>query len=88
MAGRDFLFFVFVAFDLSLYHLLVGRMSIGSEYRKKFAMWAACGTVFGGSAFLFQNMEDRLYCHSLWHTYVFASAYSFSRANEYLEFKN
>ena len=82
------LFFVFIAFDLSLYHLLIGKMTIGSTFRNKFAVWAAGGIVMGSSAFIFQHMEDRLYCHSLWHTYVFASAYSFSRANEYLEFKN
>lgn len=81
------LFFVVVAVALSLYHLILGVMSVGATYRKNFAIWAICGIVFGASAFIFKNMEDHLYCHSLWHTYVFASAYSFSRANEYLEFK-
>lgn len=81
------LVFVMIAIALSLYHLFAGDMTVKSSYRKKFALWAAAGICLGASAFIFQNMEDRLYCHSLWHTYVFASAYSFSRASEYLEFK-
>jgi len=81
------LVFVMIAIGLSFYHLFAGDMTVKSTYRKKFAWWAAAGICLGASAFIFQHMEDRLYCHSLWHTYVFASAYSFSRASEYLEFK-
>ncbi len=93
MVFRDYsvglaLVFVAIAVGLSIYHLTLGVMTVGAVYRKKFAICAVCGIVFGGSAFIFQHMDDRVYCHSLWHTYVFASAYSFSRASDYLEFKN
>jgi len=79
--------FVFVAFILAMFHLLAGKMTIGSTYRKKFAAFALCGIVFGSTSFVFFS-EDSWYSHSLWHTYVFSCAYSFSRASEYLEFKN
>lgn len=78
--------FVGIAFILAMFHLLLGKMTIGSTYRKKFAAFAMSGIVFGSTSFMFYS-EDSYYSHSLWHTYVFSCAYSFSRASEYLEFK-
>lgn len=79
-----------IAIISALYQLLKGEMKVGKKYRKKFALWAFFGIMFGSIAFIYKmksNNEDEnsLFNHSIWHTYVMSCAYSFSRASEYLE---
>jgi len=81
---------VSVAVLSALYQLMRGQMKVGKRYRKNFVFWASIGVVTGCVSFVFKvkgNVldDDTLYHHSIWHTYVMSSAYSFSRAAEYLE---
>jgi hypothetical protein len=81
---------IFIAVLLAFYQLFVGNMVVGKKYRRRFAIWAFIAIVFGITAFVFKgqaviNEADNLIKHSLWHTFVFSCAYSFSRASEYLD---
>jgi hypothetical protein len=76
-----------VALCLSVYHLCIGEMSVGKKYRLKFAFWTVVGSIVGITAFVYKTKETYM-THSLWHTYVFSSAYCFSRASEYLQVRN
>lgn len=73
-----------MAIVLSIYHISIGEMCIGNKYRLKFAMWILLGSVIGILAFGYKTRETYM-THSLWHTYVFSSAFCFSRALDYLQ---
>jgi hypothetical protein len=82
--------FIMIAVLLALYQLKRGIMVVGKKYRKRFIGWASIAILLGMMAFYFKgktylNLADALIKHSLWHTFVFSSAYSFSRASEYLD---
>lgn len=73
-----------IAYLLSIYHLCVGSMSVGKKFRMKFALWTTFGSIIGILAFVYKTNETFM-THSLWHTYVFSSAFCFSRALDYLQ---
>jgi hypothetical protein len=82
--------FITIAILSALYQLFKGDMSIGNKYRKNFACWVLVGVIFGAVSFIYKTKSDNsdensFFNHSVWHTYVFSCAYSFSRASEYLE---
>ena len=82
--------FIVFATSLAFYQLIKGDMAVGKKYRKRFMAWAFFAILYGGLAFYFKSMAystiaDSLIKHSLWHTFVFSCAYSFSRASEYLD---
>ena len=82
--------FITIAVLSALYQLFRGDMTIGNTYRKKFVFWVSIGVIFGSISFVYKTKSDTkdensFFNHSVWHTYVFSCAYSFSRASEYLE---
>lgn len=81
---------IFIATISALYQLLRGEMVVGKKFRKNFLFWAVVGVGFGFTGFIYKikanaNDENRFFFHSVWHMGVMSSAYSFSRAAEYLE---
>ena len=82
--------FITIAVLSALYQLSRGDMQIEHKYRKNFAYWVLIGVIFGAVSFVYKTKSDNtdensFFNHSVWHTYVFSCAYSFSRASEYLE---
>lgn len=80
-----------IAFVVAMWHLKMGEMTVGKKYRKRFIFWVFVGISMGIISFIYkQRSNDRndkkwLMYHSVWHVYVFGSAYCMSRAQEYLE---
>lgn len=76
--------FISVAIVSALYQLYRGEMSVGNKYRKNFIFWVGIGSLFGIVSFIHKIRDDHN-SHCIWHVYVMACAYCFSRASEYLE---
>jgi hypothetical protein len=76
-------FFITIAVVSALYQLYRGNIRV-KKYRTKFCFWVIVGVVFGSVSFIHKLKED-LNAHIMWHVYVFACAYSFSRASEYID---
>lgn len=82
--------FISIAILSAIYQLVRGKMKVGKKFRKNFVFWACCGVIFGSIAFIYKTKsnetnENSFFNHSVWHMCVMSSAYSFSRAAEYLE---
>tara|TARA_B100000925_G_C21982192_1_gene462834 strand:- start:871 stop:1722 length:852 start_codon:yes stop_codon:yes gene_type:complete len=76
--------FIFIALVSGFYQLHKKSLEIGMKKKKHFVFWLCTGTLFGIMAFL-QKIQNTIHSHIFWHMYVMGSAYSFSRAAEYLQ---